>query len=142
MKINITNQSTSHNVDSNIDNPNIHAVLVRGERGIQGEKGNTGAEGKSAYQVAINNGYIGTETEWLASLKGDIGEQGLQGERGKKGEAGYTPIKGKDYFTDAEIAEIKQECTYDDTEISSRVTAIENTIGTLNNSLEERLNGN
>lgn len=142
MEINITNQSTSHNVDSGIDNPNIHAVLVRGERGIQGEKGNTGADGKSAYQVAINNGYIGTETEWLASLKGDTGEQGLQGERGEPGEAGYTPIKGKDYFTDAEIAEIKQECTYDDTEISSRVTAIENTIGTLSNSLEERLNGN
>ena len=141
MEINITNQSTSHNVDSNIDNPNIHAVLVRGERGIQGEKGDTGAEGKSAYQVAINNGYIGTETEWLASLKGDTGEQGPQGERGEKGEAGYTPIKGKDYFTDAEIAEVKQECTYDDTEISSRVTAIENTIGTLNDSLEERLNG-
>ena len=142
MEINITNQSTSHNVDSGIDNPNIHAVLVRGERGIQGEKGDTGADGKSAYQVAINNGYIGTETEWLASLKGDTGEQGLQGERGEPGEAGYTPIKGKDYFTDAEIAEIKQECTYDDTDLSNRVTAIENTIGTLNDSLEERLNGN
>ena len=33
-----------------------------------------GYEGKSAYEVAVKNGYIGTETEWLASLKGDKGE--------------------------------------------------------------------
>ena len=33
-----------------------------------------GFEGKSAYEVAVKNGYIGTETEWLASLKGDKGE--------------------------------------------------------------------
>jgi hypothetical protein len=28
--------------------------------------------GKSAYQVALDNGYTGTETEWLTSLKGDL----------------------------------------------------------------------
>lgn len=28
--------------------------------------------GKSAYQVAVDNGYAGTEAEWLASLKGDL----------------------------------------------------------------------
>ena len=102
-------------------------------KGDAGKDGRDGADGKSAYQVAIDNGYIGTEAEWLASLKG---------ERGEPGEAGYTPIKGKDYFTDAEIAEIKQECTYDDTDLSNRVTTLEGTVGTLNDSLEERLNGN
>lgn len=142
MDINVERQSVSQEVPVHIKNPDVNMTLVRGERGLQGEKGDTGADGKSAYQVAVDNGYIGTETEWLASLKGDIGEQGLQGERGEPGEAGYTPVKGKDYFTDAEIAEIKQECTYDDTDLSNRVTAIENTIGTLNDSLEERLNGN
>ena len=30
-----------------------------------------GADGKSAYEIAVQNGYTGTETEWLASLKGD-----------------------------------------------------------------------
>ena len=29
--------------------------------------------GKSAYQIAVKNGFIGTEEEWLASLKGDPG---------------------------------------------------------------------
>lgn len=30
--------------------------------------------GYSAYEVALQNGYIGTEEEWLASLKGKDGE--------------------------------------------------------------------
>ena len=32
-----------------------------------------GPEGKSAYQVAVKNGFEGSEEEWLASLKGDPG---------------------------------------------------------------------
>lgn len=31
----------------------------------------TGADGKSAYEIAVENGYTGTEQEWLESLKGD-----------------------------------------------------------------------
>lgn len=37
----------------------------QGEQGIQGETGETGA---SAYEVAVANGFAGTELEWLASL--------------------------------------------------------------------------
>lgn len=33
----------------------------------------TGPEGKSAYEVAVENGYVGTEEEWLASLEGPVG---------------------------------------------------------------------
>lgn len=29
-----------------------------------------GEDGKSAYQIAIENGFVGTESEWLESLKG------------------------------------------------------------------------
>jgi hypothetical protein len=29
-----------------------------------------GQAGKSAYQVAVDNGFVGTEAEWLASLQG------------------------------------------------------------------------
>lgn len=38
-----------------------------------------GVEGKSAYQVAQAEGYEGTVTEWLASLKGDKGDAGAAG---------------------------------------------------------------
>lgn len=37
-----------------------------------GEQGPPGEDGKSAYQLAIDNGFIGTEIEWLASLKGAV----------------------------------------------------------------------
>lgn len=35
----------------------------------KGEKGNKGEQGKSAYQVAVDNGFEGTEEEWMESLK-------------------------------------------------------------------------
>ncbi len=50
---------------------------------------------KSAYDIAVENGFIGTESEWINSLKGEAGENGTDGSDGKDG---YTPIKGVDYF--------------------------------------------
>ena len=38
--------------------------------------GTPGADGKSAYQIAVEHGFSGTETEWLASLKGRNGANG------------------------------------------------------------------
>lgn len=35
------------------------------------------------------------------------GDPGPQGEQGIQGEAGYTPVRGTDYWTAADIAEIK-----------------------------------
>lgn len=73
-------------------------------------------DAKSAYVIALEHGFIGSEDEWLASLKGAKGEQGeqgiqgaqgIQGEKGKDGADGKTPVKGTDYFT----AEDKTEFT-------------------------------
>ena len=47
--------------------------------------------GKSAYEIAKENGFNGTEAEWLASLKG---EPGAAGASGKDGENGKTPYVG------------------------------------------------
>lgn len=33
-------------------------------------------QGLSAYELAMKNGYLGTEQEWLVSLKGDKGDKG------------------------------------------------------------------
>lgn len=45
-----------------------------GQNGQDGTNGLDGKDGKSAYEVAITNGFEGTEQEWLLSLKGDKGE--------------------------------------------------------------------
>ena len=50
--------------------------------------GGTGRDGKSAYDIAVANGFKGTETEWLTSLKGEKGSQGIQGKQGAKGNDG------------------------------------------------------
>src|SRR5699024_4550749 len=42
---------------------------VQGVQGFRGPTGKNGKDGLSAYQVAINNGFKGTEKEWLDSLK-------------------------------------------------------------------------
>lgn len=42
--------------------------------------------GKSAYEIACDNGFVGTEEEWLASLKGTDGTNGSDGADGKDGE--------------------------------------------------------
>ncbi len=65
-----------------------------GINGLDGANGIDGIDGKSAYEIAVENGFVGTETEWLVSLKGN---------KGDKGEDGYTPVKGTDYFTTADI---------------------------------------
>jgi len=46
-------------------------------------RGQTGAAGLSAYQVAVADGFSGTVTQWLASLDGDKGDEGEQGVEGK-----------------------------------------------------------
>lgn len=41
-------------------------------------------KGKSAYEIAVENGFVGTEQEWLASLKGEPGDNtGYPGPQGK-----------------------------------------------------------
>lgn len=65
---------------------------------VQKLKGDKGERGYSAYEIALQNGFDGTEAEWLESLKG---------KRGEKGDKGYSPIRGTDYWTDEDKAEIK-----------------------------------
>lgn len=49
-------------------------VGPQGPQGIQGEQGPQGLQGLSAYQVAVNNGFSGSESEWIKSLKGADGK--------------------------------------------------------------------
>ena len=39
-------------------------------------KGDSGDDGATAYELALDNGFSGTEAEWLESLKGEQGDEG------------------------------------------------------------------
>lgn len=90
-----------------------------------------GPQGKSAYEVAVDNGFKGTEQQWLGSLKGEKGEAGNDGKssyqlaiangyegtekqwlaslKGNRGDDGYTPKRGTDYWTAADQQAIKND---------------------------------
>lgn len=67
-----------------------------------GVAGPRGEKGYSAYELAVKNGYTGTEEEWLKSLqgpqgvKGDTGATGPAGDNGADGKAGADGADGKD----------------------------------------------
>ena len=55
-----------------------------------------GAAGKSAYEIAVDNGFEGDEQAWLESLKGERGPRGEQGEPGPAGSDGEQGPPGED----------------------------------------------
>lgn len=50
-----------------------------GSAGPTGPTGPPGEQGLSAYQVALSQGFVGTQPQWLESLRGEQGEDGQAG---------------------------------------------------------------
>ena len=109
----VTQTATGATISITDVNGTTTAIVTNGKDGAKGEKGDTGATGPQ--------GPAGADGE--KGDKGDKGEQGIQGEPGAKGEtgakgdkgekgdtgatgatgpAGYTPVKGVDYWTAAD----------------------------------------
>lgn len=66
------------------------------ENFIRNVTGKEGANGKSAYELAQEQGYKGTLAQWLESLKGEDGEDGEDGEPGEDGKDGKDGKDGAD----------------------------------------------
>lgn len=103
-------------------------ITIKGEKGDKGEKGERGDKGETGFSpiVSVSQTSTGaiiniTDSKGTTSAnlyggpkgdKGDTGATGPQGpkgdtgEQGIKGEAGYTPVKGTDYWTNADKTEI------------------------------------
>lgn len=60
---------------------------LKGEKGDKGDKGDTGAQG-------------------VQGTQGPKGDKGDKGDTGPAGANGYTPVKGTDYFTEADKTEL------------------------------------
>lgn len=97
---------------------------VPGTPGTPGEPGEPGADGQDGYSpavtiTAITDGHrvnitdkthpSGQSFDVMDGAPGQPGPQGPQGIQGPAGPAGETPVKGVDYFTAAEIAEIEAD---------------------------------
>ncbi len=104
-------------------------------------KGEQGEQGLTAYEIAVQNGYEGTENQWLISLVGEKGADGMSaydvavqtgfegtesqwlvsliGESGKNGEAGIADIIEQNGLTES-IVQISAS-TVDSESLSSGI---------------------
>ena len=110
---------------------------IQGIQGIQGPKGETGPQGeqgpKGDQGIQGPQGEQGPKGEQgIQGIQGETGPQGPQGEQGPKGETGpqgpqgndgYTPIKGTDYFTPQDIADLSTNFE----NVNNKITTISDT---------------
>lgn len=75
------------------DYVDTHKLELKGDRGLKGEQGVAGVNGKSAYDIWKEKGNTGTEQDFLNSLKGQNGTQGQKGEKGNTGESAFETWK-------------------------------------------------
>lgn len=81
----------------NVENEEDSRLYLKGNtewKFISDLSGAQGIQGLSAYQIAVQHGFEGTEAEWLISLKGEKGETGPKGDKGNTGEKGDTGERG------------------------------------------------
>lgn len=102
----------------------------KGDKGDAGEKGETGEKGADGVspEIVVWDMVVGQHTVSITDVngeqnfvvydgkdgekgekgdKGDTGDTGAAGKDGTNGEDGRTPVRGEDYWTAADIAEIK-----------------------------------
>ena len=90
-----------------------------GKNGAQGEPGPAGSDGfspiatvtqtETGATISIQD-KSGTTTATITNgAKGDKGDPGEIGPQGEQGPAGYTPVRGTDYWTAADQAQIVQD---------------------------------
>lgn len=101
----LSSQTKNTNVSytlTDTDRDNIKKAVISSLGNLKGEKGDKGATGATGAK-----GEKGDKGETGAAgadgKNGVNGSDGRDGRDGRDGEDGYTPVKGVDYFTDAEV---------------------------------------
>ena len=99
------------------DNGNTWVNLIA-EADLKGDKGDPGAPGKDGHSPVVTATKSGKTTTIsvdgtaIATVEdGTDGAPGVAGAPGKNGTDGHTPVKGTDYWTASDKAEIVAEVT-------------------------------
>lgn len=89
---------------------------LKGDKGDTGANGQNGEDGQDGFSptvttTPISNGTKVSITDRTGTKEFDVmnGEQGAKGEKGEDGTDGKTPVKGVDYFTEADKQEFVNE---------------------------------
>ena len=102
------------------DNGNTWINLIaeadlKGDKGDKGDPGSPGKDGHSPVVTATKSGkttIISVDGTAIATVEdGADGTPGVAGAPGKNGTDGHTPVKGTDYWTASDKAEIVAEVT-------------------------------
>ena len=102
------------------DNGNTWVNLIaeadlKGDKGDKGDPGSPGKDGHSPVVTATKSGKtttISVDGTAIATVEdGTDGAPGVAGAPGKNGTDGHTPVKGTDYWTASDKAEIVAEVT-------------------------------
>lgn len=104
--------SATATITGTAENPVLNLGIPKGKDGTGGGgEGGTGADGEDGgyYIPTVNSSgdlsWSPTKTDMPAVQTVNI--KGAKGDKGDTGAAGYSPVRGTDYWTSADIAEIK-----------------------------------
>lgn len=117
------NRTTVRAVQQNQVIPSALNGSVSGSMKITGNIMQTILKGLSAYEVAVENGFVGTEAEWLESLVGDPPKVEVVEDTKDSFVLSFTSgedvlitpnlkpvlVKGVDYLTPEDVAELTDE---------------------------------
>ena len=98
--VDLSNYATNESVDAKLE----VIELTPGPKGDKGEQGVQGPQGEVG--PAGSQGPAGEQGP--QGIQGPKGDQGEVGPQGPAGADGHTPVKGTDYFTESDIAAIKE----------------------------------
>lgn len=110
--VNINNIDTSANSHTH-DNKTVLDKLSVADGKLQYDGSDVGLKGDKGEKGAAFT-YSDFTAEQLAALKGEKGEKGDKGDTGAigpQGEPGAAPVRGTDYWTSEDVAEIKRYTT-------------------------------
>ena len=87
---------------------------VKTETKAVGQDGQYAAQGLSAYQIAVLEGFEGTQAEWIASLIGEKGDKGDKGDAGEDGQDGAS--------ADNVVTKVANDCITSVVSVESKFT--------------------